>query len=296
MSPRPLIYLVRTRIDARALGVFAARTGTLDDDLGYALHLALRRRFGAAAPQPFRLLEAERDHPHHPRLLGYAADPAALVLPPALPDPGGTWAEGDPASGSDLSRIFPQPFEAKPMPGDWPEGTLLRFETLVRPVRRHGPKARAARRQDGSERGRTDGLDRALRTGEPARRGSLEFDAYELAVEAFARKDAKPSRRDVYTQWLAQRFGEAAELDRKATELARFRRSRVLRSAGKRAGGDGRVGRGHRGHGIEGPEALLSGVLRVADGPAFAELLARGVGRHRAFGLGMLLLRPGGRG
>jgi CRISPR system Cascade subunit CasE len=30
----------------------------------------------------------------------------------------------------------------------------------------------------------------------------------------------------------------------------------------------------------------------VADPAAFAQLLARGVGRHRAFGLGMLLLRP----
>jgi CRISPR system Cascade subunit CasE len=37
---------------------------------------------------------------------------------------------------------------------------------------------------------------------------------------------------------------------------------------------------------------LLRGELTVADPDAFSALLARGVGRHRAFGYGMLLLRP----
>ena len=44
----------------------------------------------------------------------------------------------------------------------------------------------------------------------------------------------------------------------------------------------------------EGPDALMRGVLTVTDGQAFAELLARGVGRHRTYGYGMLLLRPEG--
>jgi CRISPR system Cascade subunit CasE len=45
-------------------------------------------------------------------------------------------------------------------------------------------------------------------------------------------------------------------------------------------------------HESEGPDAVLEGVLEVVDGEAFAALLRRGVGRHRAFGFGMLLLRP----
>lgn len=285
-----MIHLVRTRIDARALSLFAARTGTLDDDLGYALHLALRRRFGAWAPQPFRLMEPELQQSANPRLVGYAADPTALALPSALPDPDGDWTD-DPG----LADIFPQPFEAKAMPREWREGTLLRFEVLARPVRRHGPKAREARRDEGRD-GRTDGLGRTLRTGDPGRRGALEFDAYELAVEALGRDDQKPSRGDIYAEWLAQRFGKAASLHGAPPELVRFRRSRVLRSVDRRTGGDGYAGRGCGGIGVEGPEALLSGVLSVVDGPAFADLLARGVGRHRAFGFGMLLLRPVGLG
>ena len=36
----------------------------------------------------------------------------------------------------------------------------------------------------------------------------------------------------------------------------------------------------------------MQGVLTITDGGAFASLLARGVGRHRAYGYGMMLLRP----
>ena len=51
---------------------------------------------------------------------------------------------------------------------------------------------------------------------------------------------------------------------------------------------------GLRGGYSEGPDALMRGVLEITDGPAFAQLLAGGVGRHRAYGYGMLLLRPAG--
>jgi CRISPR system Cascade subunit CasE len=41
-----------------------------------------------------------------------------------------------------------------------------------------------------------------------------------------------------------------------------------------------------------GPDATFEGRLQIGDPQAFAELVARGVGRYRAFGFGMLLLRP----
>ena len=43
---------------------------------------------------------------------------------------------------------------------------------------------------------------------------------------------------------------------------------------------------------VSGHSAVLAGTLTVRDPQAFATLLARGVGRHRAFGYGMLLLSP----
>jgi CRISPR system Cascade subunit CasE len=45
----------------------------------------------------------------------------------------------------------------------------------------------------------------------------------------------------------------------------------------------------------EGPDAVLRGRLQIEDGNGFARLVARGIGRHRAFGFGMLLLMPPGR-
>lgn len=43
---------------------------------------------------------------------------------------------------------------------------------------------------------------------------------------------------------------------------------------------------------VQGPDAVFTGVLQVQDPTAFAALVARGIGRHRAFGFGMLLLKP----
>ena len=42
----------------------------------------------------------------------------------------------------------------------------------------------------------------------------------------------------------------------------------------------------------EGPDAILQGTLAVSNEETFAEILRNGVGRHRAYGYGMLLLRP----
>ena len=42
----------------------------------------------------------------------------------------------------------------------------------------------------------------------------------------------------------------------------------------------------------EGPDAVMRGVLTVTGPEAFASTLAQGIGRHRSYGFGMLLLRP----
>ena len=57
-----------------------------------------------------------------------------------------------------------------------------------------------------------------------------------------------------------------------------FRRTRALRKRHARYS--------------EGPDVVMRGVLTVTDPDAFSNLLAHGIGRHRAYGYGMLLLRP----
>lgn len=82
-------------------------------------------------------------------------------------------------------------------------------------------------------------------------------------------------RRAVYRDWLTERLPGA---DLETADLVRFERLRVLRN----------------GRALEGPDATMHGTLRVTDADAFSDTLANGIGRHRAYGFGMLLLRPAG--
>ncbi len=138
----------------------------------------------------------------------------------------------------------------------WREGQRLGFDLRLRPVVRLASTLS----------GRTE-ADVAV-----SFRKGAEIDAFLAA--ALRGRDA--SREMAYLDWLEQRLEGAATLERAATRLAGFERRRVER----------------HGKSLEGPDAVMHGTLTVADPSAFADLLARGVGRHRAYGYGMLLLRP----
>lgn len=106
-----------------------------------------------------------------------------------------------------------------------------------------------------------------------------EIDAF-LAVTSSTAPGAGPDRSRVYRDWLTRHLAAGgAALDSIALD--------ALRSSDVQRRDVDRVLRTQRG-----PDAQFSGVLRVVAADAFAALLARGVGRHRAFGYGMLLLRP----
>ena len=142
----------------------------------------------------------------------------------------------------------------KPMPRVWRAGQTLGFDLRVRPVVRLNSAIPPDR----------DPLGRGFRQG-------AEIDAF---VAAQARSAAPVLRDQVYLDWLAARLAPAAQLVRDRTLLHRFQRGQSLR-------------RGLS----EGPDAVFHGTLRIADPDRFALLLSRGVGRHCAYGFGMLLLR-----
>lgn len=93
-------------------------------------------------------------------------------------------------------------------------------------------------------------------------------------------------RAAVYLDWLASKLCGAATLDTEACNLKAFRLVSTWRQG--RSGGERR----RLGRRVVRPDALLSGRLTVQDPEAFRHLLHNGIGRHRAFGFGMLLLRP----
>lgn len=247
------LHLVRLPLHLRALSAFAVASGASDDDGGYALHLAMRQRFGAAGPQPFRLFA---DGPGTPYLLGYTADPAALGDMAALP-----------AADPQLADIFPAPPEVRPMPDTWREGARYGFDMRLRPVVRFGGRVRAARAA------RPDAwLNRGGRAAQ-------EMDAFVAACER-AGEGVPVDRETVYRDWLAQRLAAAASLE--DADLGVLRRVQTRRSSHGRPGA----------RKVEGPDAVMTGTLVIRDPAAFAHALTRGVGRHVAFGYGMLLLSP----
>ena len=84
-------------------------------------------------------------------------------------------------------------------------------------------------------------------------------------------------REEVYRDWLSQRLSDrGARLE--DADLRSFQRVRVVRKL--------------RAHASEGPDALMQGTVTVTEPRKFADLVAHGLGRHRAYGYGMILLRP----
>jgi len=110
------------------------------------------------------------------------------------------------------------------------------------------------------------------------RRKSAEIDAYVAALRA---APAEPTdRKAVYARWTRDKLEAGGA---KVHEL-RFDGLEQVKVVRRDAAGRPRPVKGH--------SAEFIGVLDVTDPDAFASLLARGVGRHRSFGYGMLLLSP----
>ena len=253
-----LIYIP---LDMRDLNRWAGRRGLIRHrrrayayDEGYVLHILTAGMFGNKVLRPFRLFSSER----RPQATLYAystlnADELCGVAEAvATPD------------CLDVVRL--DDIRSKAMPADFAKGRSFNFDVRVRPVRRLKSSVR------------DDRHDVLLKKG-------AEIDAFRLQVIRHSRHgsanggtdstSAESTREDVYRDWLAQRFGASATL--RICQLTAFRRHRAIRGEG---------------HLIEGPDATLQGSLSIDDPAGFAEMLIGGIGRHKAYGYGMLLLRP----
>ena len=244
-------------------------------DDGYGWHALLTAAFGESAPSPFRVFDPGRmrqdARSRAPRVLTVLAysdvGKSQLVATASV--------SAEPAVVEALA-LETNAFAEKRVPETFTAGQHFGFEVLARP----------AVRQD--------------RDGD--RRKSREVDAFLAAVQK-ADRDLGPrgqrpelDRSAVYKDWLAQRLGAAATIDR--VEIAQRERALLLRRGAHGADATSRplqtvseLKRRH-GEGGGGPSVVFEGVLMVREPQAFAALLARGIGRHRAFGYGMLLLKP----
>jgi CRISPR system Cascade subunit CasE len=155
-----------------------------------------------------------------------------------------------------LAALGADKLAAKPMPG-FAAGRRLNFSLRVRPTVR--------RDRDGD------------------RRKTAELDA---AVAALGPRPHDPAARaEVYLDWIRR------QLEAAGTAVESLRLDGVIGDETPRRGRPDATG-ARKLVNIPGHSVTAAGGLRVNDADRFAAALARGIGRHRAFGYGMLLLSP----
>ncbi|MCA8929415.1 MAG: type I-E CRISPR-associated protein Cas6/Cse3/CasE [Alphaproteobacteria bacterium] len=270
------LHLVRLPVRQRSFTEWALGCGYLatppgdgkgkprDADPGYALHALLAGLFGEEAPRPFAPpplgARESRAGSQQLELWGYTRRPLEDLREVAK------LADDRLAALVDLAEA-----RSKPMPARWPEGVRLAFELRACPVKRL--------MQPLTVREGVAGWETTLARG-------AEIDAYQVAVARRETGTPEPDRSAVYCDWLAERLPPtAAHLRPESLRVDAYRSTRLLRRP--------RTPDGKRGaQWLTRPDVHFSGTLEVADGEAFARLLASGVGRHCGFGFGMLLLKP----
>ncbi len=250
-------HMLRLSVDNRQLARIAKRQHQVPDrvDDGYAVHGLLSALFGNRVPKPFALTELRSEAQ---RSGARKLNARTTIL-----------AYGEEFDYAQHAQEFASPdaytavdwasFATKAMVTRFDEGRRLGFECRACPTVR----------------------SRLSKDGPRGDRSSAEVDAF-LAAQ-WASKADEPTRLDAYTSWFQARLGEAARCE--SLELTRFLLTPAFRK-GKSAGGR------RKGHPRRRPDATMRGVLQVTDTGAFERLLIRGIGRHRSFGFGMLLLHP----
>jgi len=250
----PALYLLHTRPDPRRLASWAARHGLLPTTQG-DLGYALHGLLRAAFGDaaPQPFFYDNAER----GLLAYTRlGPDEMMRNVALADPDAAETLGLCTSANDGG------YRLRPFPSKWQVGHMLHFTVRVRPVVRDNKSGK-------------------------------ECDAFLAAAKRAP--DIVLHRESVYRQWLhdqlavrenGKREPWQGAIDIVDASLTRFRLLQVLRQT-QREESEARNKRA-----VGGPDAVLSGRLRIIDPLAFSYLLARGVGRHRAFGFGMLLLQP----
>jgi len=116
------------------------------------------------------------------------------------------------------------------------------------------------------------------------RKEDRERDVYLRRLDS--RKNGSPrlAREHVYVEWLeTQLQGAARLLD---ARMVGFRLVQLLRRSHDSSA------RKRKSSFLTRPDVLIRGRLAISDTNRFQQTLVRGIGRHRSFGYGMLLLRP----
>lgn len=113
-----------------------------------------------------------------------------------------------------------------------------------------------------------------------------EVDVF-LAKAFGAGANGPPSRDHVYREWLKERLGDTTVCGARVADvrIAAISRTRLVRRT---------QGTERQAKTLERPDVRFEGELTIEDGGVFVRFLARGVGRHKAFGFGAMMIVPPG--
>jgi CRISPR system Cascade subunit CasE len=148
-------------------------------------------------------------------------------------------------------------FNAKQMPATWKTGSSYMFKTVICPVVRISGSKILQKKEN------------------------AETDAFLSAVGRKKPEELPLLRETVYREWLAKELARDGAAKLEVAQMQGFRLIKIVRRNKERAAGT-----------QQRPEAQFEGTLIVENGESFHALLSRGLGRHRSFGYGMLLLIP----
>lgn len=166
----------------------------------------------------------------------------------------------DPLAAEALGMLVPSNVLVKAMPTAWAAGQCLSFETRVAPVVR-------SRNAQG---GRYPEIDAAFH---PAFAGDQPGD-----------------REHAYGRWLTRELARAGAAQLLSFRTVAYSLASIARRTNASDRGEGR----RKTQGGLLPDLTVRGQLRIVDPKGFANLVSRGLGRHRSFGYGCLLLAPAG--
>ncbi len=265
------LYLIQSKVHQPSLQAWMAHRGFTD--INHALHSLLVENLGRGlAPNPFRYMESNRDA--YATIYGYTSHHGE-ELQDAME------AFADP----ERELIMPpDQIQSKLMRTDFPNGALLGFEIKLRPVIRVP-----------GDRGRTweiDAYHHYLNEREANHKADIKHHAWTLSTwdedpenEGLEKPRtpvlSPPDEREVvyaeFLRHLLDRQGSCA-LERAVRRI--YKRTMAVRQLGAVPS--------------EGPEVVYFGNMRVIDEDKVGDLLRRGIGRHRTYGYGMLLLKPPG--
>ena len=253
-------YLIYLPLNMQKFNRWAGQRGLIRKgifDQGYAMHVLLCNLFGKNKLQPFRIFASE--HRRLGSLYAYSEMDANNLAQEA-----NLYATPDCLSVTQSLRDF----RSKEMPVNFPTSQKIGFEIRIWPTRRLAQELPDSK------------------SGKSYSKGA-ELDDYIACVlrhftddRNFGKESLRSAgitRYNCYIDWLSERFSDSADVLKNDCRLTSFKRTRCVRGNGQS---------------IEGPDAIIHGNLRVRNSDSFNYKIRNGLGRHKAYGYGMLLLRP----